>query len=305
MIAGILDAMRSDYAPAVRLVWQCLENHANTERCWRMTHDQIADELRLSCDTVARAVAELEADGILRVERFRRRVSTFHMLRTYPSAGADGAGPAYRNGQAADDWTPQKHVPISNDHVELTTGKPESTSNDHALTPQKPDPTGNSYVGLTPQIPDSTANLTPQIPDSTPELTPQKPDPLSTSKNPPGSPPVRGARASRRRTPVPPHWYPDAAGERYARERSVPIAPTVEKFRDHHVAHGKVMADWDAAWRTWVANEVVFGQRSRGAPKFRNGFLQVIADEGMPSCHPGGEANPVTAFLELSRHDLH
>jgi hypothetical protein len=51
MIAGILDAMRSSYTPAVRLVWLCIENHANRDRWWRMTFEAIADELHLGLVT--------------------------------------------------------------------------------------------------------------------------------------------------------------------------------------------------------------------------------------------------------------
>ena len=38
-----------------------------------------------------------------------------------------------------------------------------------------------------------------------------------------------------------------------------------QKFRDHHVAMGSVMADWSAAWRTWLGNLAVFkGRQSFG-----------------------------------------
>src|SRR4051812_46336428 len=98
-IAGILEAARSDYAPVTRLVWVCLENHANGHRCWAMTHEQIAAEMHLSTNGVALAVKELEADGIIRVQRFKRRVSVFHMLRVYQESGGGGQ-PHYSNGHA-------------------------------------------------------------------------------------------------------------------------------------------------------------------------------------------------------------
>ena len=34
-------------------------------------------------------------------------------------------------------------------------------------------------------------------------------------------------------------------------------------FRDHHTAHGKAMADWDAAWRTWYTNAVKFSKPTK------------------------------------------
>ena len=36
-----------------------------------------------------------------------------------------------------------------------------------------------------------------------------------------------------------------------------------QQFRDHHIAKGSLMADWQAAWRTWVGNIGLF---SRGPP---------------------------------------
>ena len=44
------------------------------------------------------------------------------------------------------------------------------------------------------------------------------------------------------------------------------------KFRDHHVAKGSLMANWDAAWRTWLGNMNTFAKpnlfsgKSRDAP---------------------------------------
>ena len=48
MIAGILDVMRADYPPSVRLVWHCIENRVNGARLRRMTFQDVADELGLS-----------------------------------------------------------------------------------------------------------------------------------------------------------------------------------------------------------------------------------------------------------------
>jgi hypothetical protein len=41
------------------------------------------------------------------------------------------------------------------------------------------------------------------------------------------------------------------------------------KFRDHHIAKGSLMADWRAAWRTWVGNIDQFARA--GPPTTRNG----------------------------------
>lgn len=35
------------------------------------------------------------------------------------------------------------------------------------------------------------------------------------------------------------------------------------RFRDHHTAHGSLMSDWDAAWRTWCGNSSRFSKPQR------------------------------------------
>lgn len=37
-------------------------------------------------------------------------------------------------------------------------------------------------------------------------------------------------------------------------------AEQFEEFRNHHTAHGKKMASWDAAWKTWYGNAVKFNK---------------------------------------------
>jgi len=39
-----------------------------------------------------------------------------------------------------------------------------------------------------------------------------------------------------------------------------------QKFRDYHRAKGSLMADWSAAWRTWLGNMAQFQARSRAGP---------------------------------------
>lgn len=84
-VAGLLDAMRSDLTPATRLVWMCLENHANGERFWSVSVANLATELSLSEDSVSRAVCELAKRKVLRLERHRWSPTTYYMLRAYPS----------------------------------------------------------------------------------------------------------------------------------------------------------------------------------------------------------------------------
>jgi hypothetical protein len=36
------------------------------------------------------------------------------------------------------------------------------------------------------------------------------------------------------------------------------------EFRDYHVGKGSLMADWSAAWRTWVRNQIKFKGKPNG-----------------------------------------
>jgi len=136
-IAGILDATRTKRPAGERLVWLCLENHANGHRFWRMTDKAIADELQIGLRTVRRAIAHLEADGIIEVERHKRRPSVFHMKRDYAK--------------------PNGHTP--NSHENLSGQNEHSTTQTHAeLSGQK----GDSKDALTGQNGHSSAELSGQ-----------------------------------------------------------------------------------------------------------------------------------------------
>jgi hypothetical protein len=37
----------------------------------------------------------------------------------------------------------------------------------------------------------------------------------------------------------------------------------LDAFRDHHLAHGSRMADWEAAFRTWLRNAKRFSRNSQ------------------------------------------
>jgi hypothetical protein len=113
-IHGILEAMRSDLSPAFRLVWQCLENHANGHRFWPMTAMQIAAELHLGVATVNRAIEGLEQLEIVRRELHHRRKTVFHMLRTYPDGGThrySDTDLADQNDKPTPDLSPQNDQP--------------------------------------------------------------------------------------------------------------------------------------------------------------------------------------------------
>lgn len=69
----------------------------------------------------------------------------------------------------------------------------------------------------------------------------------------------------RRRCRLPEGFEPNEAGMRHAVEAGIDVAAELRQFRDYHAAKGSLMADWQAAWRTWVGNARRFGAASRPA----------------------------------------
>lgn len=81
--------------------------------------------------------------------------------------------------------------------------------------------------------------------------------------------------ASRKRTRLSGEWCLPSEWRAYAVEKGVPssaIDREAEKFRDHHLSHGNTMADWKAAWRTWVGNFGKFGSPRLIGPSAQDEF---------------------------------
>ena len=67
---------------------------------------------------------------------------------------------------------------------------------------------------------------------------------------------AKAVGASRRKPQLamPEDFTPSEAGTALAAEKRIDVTAELRKFRDYHAAKGSVMADWQAAWRTWVGN---------------------------------------------------
>lgn len=63
-----------------------------------------------------------------------------------------------------------------------------------------------------------------------------------------------GATRRKPQTALPEIFEPNEIGMLRASEKHLDVQAELEKFRNHHAAKGSVMADWQAAWRTWVGN---------------------------------------------------
>lgn len=80
------------------------------------------------------------------------------------------------------------------------------------------------------------------------------------------------------RTSVDPTWWPDLGGLAFAAERHVDPKTVVPQFRDWHLAKGSLMANWEAAWRTWCENQVRFAAE-RGT-RSTNGYAKAAKPTG-------------------------
>ena len=70
--------------------------------------------------------------------------------------------------------------------------------------------------------------------------------------------PVNTVGSAKRRTRIPPDFFPDETGVEAIERTGLSLAIERIKFIDYHTGKGSVMADWQAAWRTWVGNAKSF-----------------------------------------------
>ena len=82
--------------------------------------------------------------------------------------------------------------------------------------------------------------------------------------------PLQGRARGRRELPS--DWQPSSADLSFAAERGFESARAflmADAFADYHRARGSRMADWPAAWRTWVTREVGHDLKARPPVKRR------------------------------------
>lgn len=75
-------------------------------------------------------------------------------------------------------------------------------------------------------------------------------------------------RKSAAKTPLPEDFTPTEPRRRYAADHGFGELETMrmfDRFKNHHTAKGSRFADWDAAWRNWVGNQVDFNAERRPA----------------------------------------
>jgi hypothetical protein len=256
-VAGIIDAMRANVHPTIRIVWQCLENHANGARWWRMTEREIATEVHLSPKTVERAVIALEGKGddavlpaVVAVRRCKRRPATFTMLRSYP----EGCPKPRHEPEVASRVAPELTRQNGDSTAELT------RQNDDSLFPPEknpPEEERESPPQAAAPASSSTENLV-----EVGEASQQGADNKGVPAAPPAPPP---AARSARRTPLPDDWAPPPEVRQMAIEAGYDPAEIMEEMADWARATGARSADWTATGRNWIRREGKFyGRRATG-----------------------------------------
>lgn len=81
------------------------------------------------------------------------------------------------------------------------------------------------------------------------------------------SAPAPKPKRARPRVPIPSDAQPTEVDRKAAAEAGLPpemFRAEWRKFRDHHLAKGTLMADWAAAWRTWLGNIAQFQPKTVG-----------------------------------------
>ena len=106
-------------------------------------------------------------------------------------------------------------------------------------------------------------NPTLQKKESTKEIEEQSSEFFELEPTPDSRKPISTDRPSKngRRGRIPDDFTLDDKMREYAAKKGIRngrVAEVFEQFRNHHSARGTVMADWPAAWRTWVGNEIRF-----------------------------------------------
>lgn len=75
--------------------------------------------------------------------------------------------------------------------------------------------------------------------------------------------PAKPARRKANRA-IPEGWTPRPEERAKAKDAGLNVEAEVERFIDHHTAKGTLYADWDAAFRTWIANAIRFSSDRAG-----------------------------------------
>ena len=80
--------------------------------------------------------------------------------------------------------------------------------------------------------------------------------------------PTRGPKQKRssKKTQLPDEWIPRDSHVVLAKEFGVSVTEEAVKFREHAIATGRTMKNWDMAFNTWIRKAAEYKQSSRTSP---------------------------------------
>jgi len=81
-----------------------------------------------------------------------------------------------------------------------------------------------------------------------------------------GEPEQKPRKKARRATPIPDGWEPTVKHAELAKAEGRDLKREVEKFRDHALATGRTLKDWNAGFRTWLRSEFGRGKAQQDEP---------------------------------------
>jgi hypothetical protein len=152
--------------------------------------------------------------------------------------------------------------------------QPNATAGPAAHQPDKPADTSRPPAEHQPtpvQLDGGGGLFSPTPPFSPKKEAESKEERESGSSDPAGSKGSASARDRKRRSQLPAGWEPTDEHRARASKLGLDLADELERFRLHAESTGRVMANWNAAFTTWLINSRRFAPRSpaggRGAPQ--------------------------------------
>jgi hypothetical protein len=109
-----------------------------------------------------------------------------------------------------------------------------------------------------------TSDLRPPTPTSVPNTACPAPTPSGLELD--GEPEQKPRRKTKRAEQLPDSWAPTDAHRELARTEGRDCDREATKFRDHAEATGRVMKDWNAAFRTWLRSDIGRGRAPKVQP---------------------------------------
>ena len=164
------------------------------------------------------------------------------------------------------------------------------------------------YAPYTDQIPTNNQEpITNTIPLSPSEMSPPAPEAPAKAKQ--GELPPKRAKA------LPDAWEPTQGHRELAVKLGVSLDAELPQFRDHHTAKRSLMADWDAAFRTWLRNAAKWARPAAKAGKApKVAYLPAeqwdtsgVDEWGLPICPPknGAPLSPITGESNAAARPRH